>query len=246
MSEEEHKQIASEAKLKEFKHLNDELLEPPKPESTEVKRNTKDALIDRILAVAEQNDMELTFSNTKLKRMSKDKLGKLLGELTAEVVKRDMARAVGSKGTSEKAIGIATLRMCHDMLAMATENGLNQCLPKYGYQVEGFCSSLQHPTVSKCVDECLEEIAATSDVLQYIESPYARLAIAWGGALASTVRPLCNQQNLPRYQRNVRPTNMESTAPNRAQTVQHRPGRRPQARQEHRPARPTTPNVQRI
>jgi hypothetical protein len=198
------------------------------------------------LQVAEQNDMELTFSNTKLKRMSKDKLGKLLGELTAEVVKRDMARAVGSKGTSEKAIGIATLRMCHDMLAMATENGLNQCLPKYGYQVEGFCSSLQHPTVSKCVDECLEEIAATSDVLQYIESPYARLAIAWGGALASTVRPLCNQQNLPRYQRNVRPTNMESTAPNRAQTVQHRPSRRPQARQEHRPARPTTPNVQRI
>ena len=115
MSEEEHKEIASEAKLKEFKHLNDELLEPPKPENTEVKRNTKDALIDRILQVAEQNDMELTFSNTKLKRMSKDKLGKLLGELTEEVVKRDMARAVGSKGTSEKAIGIATLR--HDMLA---------------------------------------------------------------------------------------------------------------------------------
>jgi len=26
----------------------------------------------------------------------------------------------------------------------------------------------------------LKEIAATTDVLQYIESPYARLAIAWG------------------------------------------------------------------
>ena len=56
--------------------------------------------------------------------------------------------------------------MCHDMLAMATENGLNQCLPAYGYQVDGFCASLQHPTVSKCVDECLTEIAATSDVLR--------------------------------------------------------------------------------
>ena len=135
MSEEE-KKIESEAKNKEFKHLNDELLESPKPESTEVKRNTKDALIDRILNCAEQNDMELTFSNTKLKRMSKDKLGKLLGELTEEVVKRDMARAVGSKGTSEKAIGIATLRMCHDMLAMATENGLNQCLPSTGTRLK--------------------------------------------------------------------------------------------------------------
>ncbi len=235
-----------EKKTKEFKKLNTELLEPPKPESTEAKRNTKDALIDRILQVAEQNDMELTFSNTKLRRMSKDKLGKLLGELTEEVVKRDMANAVGSKGTSDKAIGIATLRMCHDMIAMATENGLNQCLPAYGYQVEGFCESLQHPTVSKCVDECLEEIAATSDVLQYIESPYARLAIAWGGALATTVRPYRHQQNLPRYQRNVRSTSMGSSASHRPQTVRGGLGRGKEAREVNRPARPPTPNVNRI
>ena len=233
--------MEDEKKAKEFKKLNTELLEPPKPETTEAKRNTKEALIDRILQVAEQNDMELTFSNTKLRRMSKDKLGKLLGELTEEVVKRDMANAVGSKGTSDKAIGIATLRMCHDMMAMATENGLNQCLPSYGYQVEGFCESLQHPTVSKCVDECLEEIAATSDVLQYIESPYARLAIAWGGALATTVRPY-RQQNLPNYQRNVRSTSMGPTASHRPQTVRGGVGRREETRQEHRPARPPTSN----
>ena len=180
--------------------------------------------------------------------MNKDKLGKFLGELTEEVVRRDMARAVGSKGTSEKAIGIATLRMCHDMLAMATENGLNQCLPAYGYQVDGFCESLQHPTVSKCVDECLEEIANTSDVLQYIESPYARLAIAWGGALAGTVRPLRQQQNLPQYKKrgNVRSSNVGPTALNRTQAVQHSASRRPQARKEHRPARSPTPDVKRV
>ena len=232
----------TDVKVKEFKKLNDELLQAPKPENPEPKRNTKEALIERILTVAEENDMELTFSNTKLKRMSKEKLGKLLGELTAEVVKKDMASAVGAKGTSDKAIGIATLRMCHDMLAMATENGLNQCLPRYGYQVDGFCDSLQNPTVSKAVDECLEEIAATSDVLQYIESPYARLAIAWGGALASTVRPYRRQEYPLQYQRDVRAAPMGPPTANRAQTLQHRPGRRPQARQVNGPTRPPTPN----
>ena len=235
-----------EKNTKEFEKLNTELLEPPKVDNPESKRNTKEHLIDRILNMAEQNDMELTFSNTKLKRMTKDKLGKLLGELTEELVKRDMANAVGSKGTSERAIGIATLRMCHDMLAMATENGLNQCLPPYGYQVNGFCESLQHPTVSKCVDECLEEIAATSDVLQYIESPYARLAIAWGGALASTVRPYRRQQNLPNYQRNVRSTNMGPQPPHRAQAVRGGLSRRPEAGKVDRPARPPTPHGKRV
>ena len=231
----------------DFKKLNDELLAPPKTENAEPKRNTKEALIERILNTAEENDLELTFSNTKLKRMSKAQLGKLLSELTAEVVKKDMANAVGAKGTSEKAIGIATLRMCHDMLAMATENGLNTCLPKYGYQVNGFCDSLQHPTVSKCVDECLEEIAATSDVLQYIESPYARLAIAWGGALASTVRPYRRQQNLGPYQKtNVRFANMGPPTANRPQTVQHRPSRRPEAGKVNSAARPTAPDAERV
>ena len=114
------------------------------------------------------------------------------------------------------------------MLAMACENGMNQCLPAYGYQVDGFCETLKDPTVSQCVDECLEEIARESDILQYIESPYARLGIAWAGALASTVRPLRRRENLGNNQRNtknVRTTHMGPATARRPQTVQRGAGR---------------------
>ena len=211
--------------------LNNELLEQPKEERAEPKRNTKESLIDRILSTAEENNLELTFSNTKLKRMSKKELGQLLGQLTEEVVRQQMAQSVNSKGTSEKAIGLATLRMCHDMLAMAAENGMNQCLPSYGYQVDGFCETLKEPTVSQCVDECLEEIARDSDILQYIESPYARLGIAWAGALAATVRPVRRQQFLPHEKgklNHVRFANMGPPKARGPQTVQRGAGRRPE------------------
>ena len=77
--------------------LNDELLEKPKEEK-EAKRNTKEALIERILNLAEENNLELTFSNTKLKRMSKKELGILLNQMTAEVLQQQMADSVGGKG----------------------------------------------------------------------------------------------------------------------------------------------------
>ena len=223
--------------------LNDDLLKGEKPPQ-DAKRNTKEWLIERILSVADENGLELTYSNTKLKRMSKKELNVLLGQLMEQVVKQNMARAVGSKGTDDKSIALGTLRMCHDMMAMVAENGLNTVLPRYGYQVSGFTESLQHPTVSKCVDECLTEIAASTDVLEYIESPYARLGIAWAGAMATSITPyrkIDNNQN-----KNVRPTRVGPQPAHRAQTVQHRPGGRPKAGKVDRPTRPDLPNEKRV
>ena len=122
------------------------------------------------------------------------------------------------------------------MLAMAAENGLNQVLPQYGYEIEGFTDSLKSPTTSQCVDECLAEIAAETDILQYIESPYSRLMIVWTGSLAVCVRPT---QNFP-HERNVK--NMGSKPPYRPQTVQPSSRRRQEARQVHSPARLNIPN----
>ena len=42
--------------------LNDELLRPVQ-KTEETKRNTKEFLIDRILSVAEENNLELSISN---------------------------------------------------------------------------------------------------------------------------------------------------------------------------------------
>ena len=69
--------------------LNDELLAPPPKDASEpAKRGTKAALIEKILEVADRNDLELTVSNTQLKRMNKQALQKLLGELVEAGVKR--------------------------------------------------------------------------------------------------------------------------------------------------------------
>ena len=214
--------------------MNEELLKKPRSNPDEPpKRNTKDALIERIQQIADENNLEIMVSNTKLKRMSKPALQKLLGEMLNECMKKQMAETVKASGTSDNLIGLATLRMMHDMCVMGVEKGLNGYLPRYGYQVDGFSDSMKQPMVSKCVDECLKEIAAESDVLQYIESPYARLGIAWSTALFTCIRrapPARN--NYPHIYNNGAPR-MEPRQNPRQKAV--RPGimRRPQAGQVH-------------
>ena len=186
--------------------LNEELLKKPRVAEEQPKRNTKDALIDRILLMAEENNLEIMVSNTKLKRMSKPALQKLLGEMLNECMKKQIAETVKAPGTDDSVIAFATLRMMHDMCVMGVEKGLNNYLPKYGYNVHGFHDSMKKPMVSKCVDQCLKEIAAESDVLQYIESPYARLGIAWTTALFT-----CIQRAPPPQNYNVRYNNKYGT-----------------------------------
>ena len=100
-----------------------------------------------------------------------------------------MAEAVGARsGSPDSVIALATLRMIHDLMANSVEKGANGFLPRYGYRLDGFAAALKEPTTSACVDDCLKEIAAESDILQHIESPYVRLAIAWGGALVTSIR----------------------------------------------------------
>ena len=196
----------------DIQKLNEELLKKPRQNTDEPpKRNTKEALIDRITQIADENNLEITVSNTKLKRMSKPALQKLLGEMLNDCMRKQMAESVKAPGTSDNVIALATLRMMHDMCVMGVEKGLNGYLPRYGYQVDGFSDSMKNPMVSKCVDECLKEIAAESDVLQYIESPYARLGIAWSTALFTCIRrapPVRN--NYPRnYNNNYGAPRME-------------------------------------
>ena len=173
---------------KNIKKLNDELLKKDKAPDDKPKRNSKEFLIDKIVLVAEENDLELNVSNTRLKRMSKEKLQQMLGEMCEDAVKSQMAAAVNAPGKNDDVIALATLRMVHDLFANGLEQGLNAILPKYGYQIDGFAQTLQDPTTSKCVDDCLREIAAENEILQYIQSPWARLGIAWSGGLMRAIR----------------------------------------------------------
>jgi hypothetical protein len=170
----------------DFSGLNNQLLNGDEEKS--VKRNTKDDLIAKIVKCCTDNDIPLEHSNTRLKRMGKTQLQKLLAECIEKAMRNAMSSQVGAPpGSSDSVVALGALRMIHDLFAASAEKGLNVFLPRYGYEVNGFASSLKEPTVRKAVDQCLEEIARETDVLQYIESPWARLGIAWSGALLTCV-----------------------------------------------------------
>ncbi len=177
--------------MDDFSQLNDALLVAEGDEDEkQPKRNTKDSLISKIVRLHEEQHVPLEYSNTKLRRMTKQQLGAVLGGMLQEAARGQMARQVGADPATatDATIALGALRMVHDIAASATERAANAFLPDYGYEVDGFTEALKDPTVREATDACLTEIAQDTDVLQYIESPWSRLGIAWLGAMASSVR----------------------------------------------------------
>ena len=185
--------------------LNNELLAAAKPTEPKnpdekPKRNSKDDLIAKLHKIADQYELEFPYSDTKLKRMNKTELTQLLAKYVEEGVKCDMARAVGvDPRANGKTMSLAALRMAHNIFASTFERGFNYCGPRYGYEMVGFTRGLQDPTVQQSIDECLAEIARESpEILEYFESPYARLALVWFGVAMTTIqqkdKPLINSK----------------------------------------------------
>ena len=81
--------------------LNDELLKATEDDVAQAedqpKRNSKDDLISKIINCCADNNIELELSNTKLRRMTKDQLCKVLAEKIEKGVKSQMAAQVGAK-----------------------------------------------------------------------------------------------------------------------------------------------------
>ena len=192
--------------------LNDELLDAVgcekdvKQTDPGAKRNSKDEIIQKIVKCAEENNITVEHSNTKLRRMTKPQLNQLLVDTVEKSMQCQMAQSVGvSKNATEKVIALGALRMIHNMLANATEQGLNAVLPAYGYEIRGFARSMESPPVNEAVNACLEEIARDSDILSYVESPYARLGIAWSGALMTSLQTKHNYPNIRQRSRYAAP-----------------------------------------
>lgn len=238
--------MEEEQKTKSFAQLNDELLKPaPQPEGAEPRRNSKEWLIAKILQICEEANLELTMSNTKLRRMGKEKLQKLLAELTEEAIKTQMAQTLKANSTDDRVMAAATLRMLHDMMANGCEMTLNRFLPRYGYEIQGFTEGLKEPNTSKVVDQCLQEIAAESDILQYIESPYARLGLCWGTALMGSIRSARrgNKQSNNKYNKHNHATNVGTRPTHRKDSVQFGAGGRKETGKVHSSSGPVAANV---
>ena len=205
--------------------LNEELLEAASQEhavvqeskeSKEPKRNSKQALIEKIIQISERDGIPLVCSNTKLKRMNKQQLSELCADMIEQGVRKKMAQAVNSESTDDRTIALGALRMLHDCIAVGVEKGGSSFAEGYGYTIDGFCENLKEPTVSAAIDGCLQEIADENhELLEYVQSPYTRLMIAWGGALAFS----CKRSN-----KHV--TFVESRAPRQKGPVRRGGGRR--------------------
>ena len=225
--------MESEPKLSE---LRDDLLEAAEPprETPEPKRNSKQKMIDKILEISEKENLPLQHSNTKLKRMNKAQLGNLLAELIERGMEKKMARTI--EDADRKTIGLAALRMIHDICATGVEKGGNAFLEPKGYEIAGFTDSLKEPQVSCIIDQCLEEIARENeDLLEYIESPYTRLMIAWGGAISFCCK---------KKQRHV--TFVEPRSARQKNPVRSRSYRGPQNGQINADLPPLVPNVKSV
>jgi hypothetical protein len=208
--------------------LNNDLLkagsDDEKKEDRPKKRNSKEELIEKIIQVAKHNDMTIPHSDTKLRRMTKQQLTEYLAEQIEKVMRDEMARQVGAKpGATDSVIALGALRMVHDICAKGTEQCFNIFLPQYGYEVDGFSDSLKEPSVREATDACLVEIAQDTDVLQYVQSPWARLGIAWGGALLTSIQRKKTRYN---YQRHYAPRMDASEYILEDTRREHRPRRR--------------------
>ena len=170
--------------------LNDALLEPEVPPlSDEPKRNSKDDMISKIIQVCSENELELKESNSKLRRLTKTQLAELLAEKIETCVKNQMAEQVGCKaGSPNSVIALGALKMVHNIAAGSCEKVANIFLKPRGYEIIGFQQSLKEPHVAESIDQVLAEIAAETDVLQYFNSPYTRLATSWGSAMVTSVQ----------------------------------------------------------
>ena len=104
--------------------LNDELL-LDEVKSEEPKRNSKQDIIAKIIKCCEDGEVELPYSDTKLQRMTKQQLCKLLAECIDKKVRNHMAAQVGAKsGASDSVIALGALKMIHTEYHKSAAPGL--------------------------------------------------------------------------------------------------------------------------
>ena len=109
-----------------FTAENDALLVEKKPEPKDAKRNSKQELIQRILDLVKKNNIEIDYSDSKLKRMTKTQLQEVLGTVMEKIMQSQMAEQLGcDRSATDQVMAMAALRMIHDIAANGFESGAN-------------------------------------------------------------------------------------------------------------------------
>ena len=213
--------------LEENIALNDALLQEIPPPVEQTRPGSKDDIVQKILELNEKAQLGLTEGITKLRRRSKNQLNKLLASLMEQSVQKQIDEKLGldENQCNNTLRGVAFLRMMHDTLINVGEKVAEPYLARYDYSIAGYSAFMKSGPMSDEVDNCLAEIAQECDVLQYVESPYARLGLLHISAIASTIKKKSSINNY-KHARKLEHPNPHPTNPVRGS------GNRPPAKWE--------------
>ena len=185
----------------ETSKLNNALLNAssPKKEEAEPKRNSKHALIDKIMSVSEKYELDLDYSDTRLKRMNKKQLTELLTTYVEKRVEFEASKVLGltkEQAKSTTCCNLAALRMLHQICVTSVERGVESTSSKHGMTLEGFSQKMKDS--AETIDMILLEISDLyPDIISKFSSPWVRLALIWGSNAMLTLRKINTKTHNP-------------------------------------------------
>ena len=195
--------------------LKQELLSAHMPSSDSKdhpRKGTKNYIISQIEHLCGTAGIPITETNRELSRQSK---AQLKGTLAYYMEKASLRRLKAQQTIASPPLQDASpnlqanvfiLRMLHDTVL----GGLEKVYESYGkpysgYTISGLSAKLQEDPLTSQVDSILAQIAEESpELLDYFESPYAKLALCWIMAAVQVARKETDKKpNDSRRDRNI-------------------------------------------
>jgi hypothetical protein len=190
--------------MNDFESENDKLLEEVQTaeehlDKVEItKSNSKKALIDKIKLLCEKQNITLGESDTKLNRMNKADLGKLLAKKIEQTMQQQILQQANFKNiestglsNSREILALSTLKIGLHCINNVIERGAGYLLDKgnTNLTIDGFSQNFKQPEIDNEVNECLKVIIAEHpDIISQISSPYIRLLLVYGTVVAQTIQ----------------------------------------------------------
>jgi hypothetical protein len=157
------------------------------------KHGSKRSIIEKILKVCEDTDEICEYSTTKLHRMPKKDLLNILADKIELGVQKKITEQAGMQNISndmndvqrQRLVAMGFLSMGHKILTKGTETMLESYSD---YSITGFTENFDEPRTKEMLEQTLLEIAEEMEVLDYIDSPWSKLALLWGNGIVRTLK----------------------------------------------------------
>ena len=178
--------------------LKQELLSAhmPTTDRDQPRKGTKLYIISQIEHLCGTAGIPITETNRELSRQSKAQLkGTLAHYMEKASLRRLRAQEtitspIEQDVSPNRAANVFVLRMLHDTVLGGLEKVYESYgKPYLGYTISGLGAKLKDEPLSSQVDDILVQIAEESpELLNYFESPYAKLALCWLMAAVQVAR----------------------------------------------------------